>query len=54
MRDIINNSEGHIMNVKNFPNQKDFVCPVCVTEKLITRLFALKAKDEVPAFLDRI
>ena len=39
------------MNVKNFPNQKDFVCPACVTGKIITRPSALKVKDEVPAFL---
>lgn len=30
------------------------MCPACATERLITRPFALKVKNEVPIFLDRI
>jgi hypothetical protein len=35
MRNIINNSNGHNVNVKNFPNPDDFVCSACATRKLI-------------------
>jgi peptide/histidine transporter 3/4 len=31
MRNIINNSNGHGVNVKNFPNHDDFVCSACAT-----------------------
>ena len=54
MRNIINNSNGHSVNVKNFPNPDDFVCSACATGKLIIRPSPLKVKDEIPAFLERI
>jgi peptide/histidine transporter 3/4 len=54
MRNIINNSNGHNVNVKNFPNPDDFVCSACATGKLIIRPSPLKVKDEIPAFLQRI
>ncbi|KAJ1287825.1 hypothetical protein BS78_02G040500 [Paspalum vaginatum] len=54
MRHIINNSQGHNMNVKHFPNQEDFVCHACATGKLIVRLSPLKVKNEIPTFLERI
>ena len=54
MRNIITNSQGHGINVKNFPNHEDFVCPACATGKLIVRSSVLKVHDEIPAFLDRI
>ena len=37
MRDIINNSDGHNVNVRNFPNHDNFVCSACATGKLIIR-----------------
>ena len=54
MRNVITNSCGHNVNIKNFPNQEDFVCPACATGKLIIRPSPLKVKDENPAFLERI
>lgn len=44
MRNIITNSQGHNVNVKNFPNQEYFVCPICATQ----------VKNEIYAFLDCI
>ena len=35
MRNIINNSNGHNVNVENFPNPDDFVCSACAMGKLI-------------------
>ena len=37
MMNIIDNSNGHNVNVKNFPNPDDFVCTRCGTGKLIIR-----------------
>src|SRR3954462_11153958 len=54
MRNIINNSDSHNVNVKNFPNPDDFVCSACATGKLIIRPSPLKVKDEIHAFLERI
>ena len=54
MRNIINNSQGHNINVKKFLNQEDFMCHACATGKLITRPSICKVKDEIPIFLARI
>jgi hypothetical protein len=34
---IINNSNGHMVNVKKFPNPDDFTCSACATGELIIR-----------------
>ena len=54
MRNIINNSHGHNVNVKNFPNPDDFVCSACAKGKLVIRPSPLKVRDEIPAFLECI
>src|SRR4051812_2596203 len=54
MRNIINNSHSHNVNVKNFPNPNDFVCSACAKGKLIIRPSPLKVKDEIHVFLERI
>jgi hypothetical protein len=54
MRRIINNSAGHSVETKNFPNPKDFVYTACAKGKLITRPSLLKIRDESPVFLQRI
>ena len=53
MRNTINNSNGHNVNVKNFPNPDDFMCFAYATGKLIIRPSPLKVKDEIPAFSER-
>jgi len=54
MRRIINNSAGHSVETKNFPNPEDFICTACAKGKLITRPSLLKIRDESPVFLQRI
>lgn len=54
MRRIINNSAGHNVETKDFPNPEDFICPACAKGKLITRPSLLKIRDESPVFLARI
>src|SRR4051812_18550744 len=54
MRNIINNSDGHSVNVKKNLNPDDFVCSACATGKLTIRPSPLKVKDEIPAFLECI
>jgi hypothetical protein len=44
MRNIINNSQGHCINVKHFPNQEDFMCHGKIDSKTIP----LRVKNENP------
>jgi hypothetical protein len=54
MRKIIDNINGHNLNLAKFPKSLDFICTTYATGKLIMRPSPLKIKVEPLKFLERI
>lgn len=46
IRKVINNSVGHNIKTIDFPRPENFMYPACAIEKLNTRPFYIKLRDE--------